>query len=226
VALAIGIPIVGVGVALGGSNAPTSTDIPDLGVPRAEAATVIDSYADAADGVQAEALADGAVTLTEYRAAANASVSCLQRGLDQEATRRDVPVSAEVSDPTLSTDRFTYTYTTSIRAEDGVDLADLPRSLMSVPDQVEERCRARHLDLTEQAYHVQQLADPGFIDDVATDFRSCSAESGVRIAADESVHAALDEAVRGLDGATPPDAFIACLNDYPSMTEVAPGPVR
>lgn len=216
------LPVVTV-AALVAAGAPAVGDrlAEPLGVPGPDAGAAVADLAAGTTASQRPALADGAVSLDEYRSAADRAVACLTGRLRAEVARRFAPgtVTVEVDRPRLSPDGYRLTWHYGFRFRDGVTADALPASLADVPAGIDAACQDEHLVDVQAGYQLGRLADDAFVRDVDTGFVACLRDAGVRVRAGDDARAALVEAASG-DGLTP--AVMACVERFPAVTG-APG---
>ena len=177
------------------------------------AAARIDTLRRQAPGSQRAALADGEATLAEYSRASSAARSCTSSSLKAEAVRRDVNVTIDVSPVATSADGYQLDYSTSYRFPAGILEADAAQ-LRPVAEAIESRCRAKHVDAVEKAYHLGRLSSDDFVAEVSQGFRGCLADAGVELQAGGDARDAL---MRTDPNGSSGQAALACGARYPSV---------
>lgn len=211
------LPVVTVaGVVVAGAPAGSDRLAEPVGVERDAAAAAIADMASATTASQRPALADGAVSLTEYRAAADRTVACLGERLRSEVARRFDPgtVRVEVGRPRLSPDGFRLTWTYGFRFVDGMAADELSPSLADVPGDVDAACQDEHLDDVQAAYQLGRLADDDFVREVDAGFVACLRRAGVDVPDGEDARSAMAEATSG-DTVAP--AVVDCVERFPAV---------
>jgi hypothetical protein len=223
VAVGFALPVVTVAaVLLAGAPAGSDRLAEPLGADRADAAAAIAGLARDTTESQRPALADGVVTLAEYRAAADRAVACLTGRLRAEAARRFEPGTAvvEVDPPRLSPDGFRLTWSYGVRFPGGMPTADVPPSLADVPAEVDRACQDEHVDDVQAGYQLGRLADERFVARVDAGFVACLRGAGVAVREGDDARAALADAAAARGDLAP--AIVDCVERFPAVTD-APG---
>lgn len=196
-------------VAMAASDGDTDPSLPPLGVDETEASDAISAIVDDAPIEQQPQLDEG-VTIDEYSAAADDTVACLRDAFAAQG------VSADISRPELSADRYEYAY--RYRLGTRHDGSVLLPNVVSSFDQI---CRAAHLEATETVYQLGLRAQDDYTDTVDQLLKTCLHDAGLDAFDDDdprdvAVVAALDR-----DGASVVEAE-ACIAAHPSITDVLP----
>lgn len=190
------------------ARSASSPSMPPMRVASAAAEEAAGAIIDSAPAQQQEQLADGGVSLDEYRDAVDQTRDCLHAALSAQG----VPV--EIAEPQLSSDRYEYSY--SYRVGPKPDGGQLSPDLVS---QLDRTCRAQFLEATEDVYQLRARADRAFNDSVRDQLARCLQEVGIEHRVDGDARDVAASAADTPDGAVPV-GVADCLIDLPSVTDV------
>jgi len=181
----------------------------EAGITPAEAQTVLRALRRGIPPSQRDALADGRVTLVEYRAAMAQAARCLALRLNRGDPA--APFEARILPQRLTPDGFSITYGYELSGT----LADRD------PQPIDRACQEDHSDRVAAVFHLQRRSDPAYMSRVGARFHGCldrehlpgNAGEGPRarwrrIVADSSVRAAQEASAR------------RCLADVPSIGDL------
>jgi len=202
-------------IAAGGSilmataaRSSSSPPMPPMRIANAAAEEAAGAIIDGAPTQQRAQLADGGVSLEEYRSAVDQTRGCLRDALAAQG------VTVEIPEPTLSSDQYEFSYRYRVSPK--------PDGTMLNPDlvsQLDRGCRAQFLEATEDVYQLRARADGAFNDSVRERLERCLQDKGIDHNIDGDARDVAAAAGDAPDGAVPVEVA-ECLIDLPSVTDV------